>query len=253
MALDDGDAARRAVDHDQPERDEAEREQEQQVVLDVRPERAVRRGGRRRGLGRRLRRHPRHLPRQTAERVAAVLVVPELVEAGAGGREQHGVARAGVGRGGLHGGCRGCPTARTATPRGVEGRGERSPPPGRSDRRRATGPAATASARLGEVGALQRAAQDQVDAGRERRQRLDRRVGVGRLGVVHELDAPRRRRPARSRCGSGANSRRARSTVGCVDADGPGGGGRRERVLEVVLAAEAGVLPVDRVSRLGRG
>ena len=35
VALDDGDAARRAVDHDQAERDEAEGQQEQQVVLDV--------------------------------------------------------------------------------------------------------------------------------------------------------------------------------------------------------------------------
>src|SRR5213596_1313801 len=63
---------------------------------------AARRGGRRRGLaggsgG------TRGLPCETAERLAAVLVVPKLVEAGAGGREQHGFAGARVGRGRVHG------------------------------------------------------------------------------------------------------------------------------------------------------
>src|SRR5207342_3960995 len=83
---------------------------------------AVRRGGRRRGLGGGSG-GTRDLPRQTAERLSAVLVVAELIEAGAGGREQHGLAGAGAGRGGLHGGLEGArPLGHDS--RGVEGRSE---------------------------------------------------------------------------------------------------------------------------------
>ena len=115
VALHDGDPARRAVDHDQAERDEAERQQEQQVVLDVRPEVAgpawgpapwprgrirrhpqppardggtSRRGPRSPGTGRSWRRRARAAPSRRGER-----------------RPRRPARRR-----------RGCPTARTATP-----------------------------------------------------------------------------------------------------------------------------------------
>src|SRR5207342_3278679 len=209
---------------------------------------AVRRGGRRRGFGGGSG-GTRSLPSQTAERLSAVLVVPELVEAGAGGREQHGVAGAGVDRGGPHGGLeRARPLGRDSS--GVEGRSEAlrrlSDQIDARDGAGGDGPG-----QAGEVGALQRSAEDQVHAGRERRQRLNRRVGVGRLGVVHELDT--------RGAGDGLEPLRQPSElaqgavdVGGVDAGGPGRGGRRDRVLEVVVAAKAGVLPVD-LARVGPG
>src|SRR6476661_9072632 len=63
----------------------------------------VRRGGRRRGGGGGSG-GTRHLPGQAPERLAAISVVAELVEAGTGRREQHGLPRAGGRGGGLHGG-----------------------------------------------------------------------------------------------------------------------------------------------------
>src|SRR4051812_22397962 len=44
----------------------------------------------------------RHLGGQPAEGLAALLVVAELVERGAGGREQHDIAGAGLGGGARH-------------------------------------------------------------------------------------------------------------------------------------------------------
>ncbi len=116
---DDGDAARRAVDHDQAERDQPEREQEQQVVLDRErvAARALAQLARGHDLGRRRQiesaRYPGGrvgdrgsrlgaiggLPGKLGKLVAALLVVAELVEAGARRREQHRVAGPGVGRG----------------------------------------------------------------------------------------------------------------------------------------------------------
>ena len=58
VALHDGDAARRAVHHDEPERDQAEGEEQQQVVFDVGRRRRPARGPAPR-RGRRIRRHPR--------------------------------------------------------------------------------------------------------------------------------------------------------------------------------------------------
>src|SRR5207342_1346991 len=118
---------------------------------------AVRRGGRRRGFGGGSG-GTRGLPRQAAEGLAAVLVVAELVEAGAGRRQQDRLAGAGAGRGSLHGGREGTrPLARDAG--GVEGRGQAV---GRladqidaGDRAGGNGPSQGR-----EVGALQRSAED---------------------------------------------------------------------------------------------
>src|SRR4029079_11908181 len=203
---------------------------------------AVRRAGRRRGCaggsggtG--------YLPGEPAERLAPVLVVAELVEAGAGRREQEGLARTGGRGSGMNRGVEGAgPLEGDAG--AVEGGGDRvgrlADQVGALDRR---GCDRAREAR--EVGALERSAEDEVHPARERGERLDRGVGVRGLGVVHILDAA----GVRHRLEPGRQRREiAQRPVDAVGsgAGGSGGGSGDERVLEVVVAAQAGVLPVDR-------
>src|SRR5262249_31387586 len=121
------------------------------------------------------------------EDLAAVLVVVEHVEGGAGGGEQHHVSRAREGAGGgyrvPHGGGIGAgyaggledgPHGGAGPPRG---HGPTRPTPGRLGPER------------GEVLPLPLAPRDQHDRLREALERLDRRGDVGALGVVVVDDA----------------------------------------------------------------
>ena len=73
---------------------------------------------------------------------------------------------------------------------------------------------------------------------RERAERADRRLLVGRLRVVHVAHAGDLARSRSMRWASGRKARSARSTPARVGARGLGGGRGDEHVLEVVRAAE---------------
>src|SRR5262252_4236841 len=115
------------------------------------------------------------------EHLAAVLVVVEHVEGGAGGREQHHVARAREGAGGGH---------RVAHGGGVDTGYARSLESGphrgtvRPDEHGLAHATARGRGERREVLSLPLAPRDQHDRLREALERLDRRGDVGALGVV---------------------------------------------------------------------
>src|SRR3954447_3896775 len=176
---------------------------------------AVGRGGGRRGLGGGSG-GTGGLPGQAAERLAAVLVVAKLTEAGTGRREQHSLTGARGCSGGVDGGIQRTRSL-VSNLRHVE-RG-RDRVRGLSDQIDARDRRGGDGVREGrEVGALQRSAEDQVDAARERGEALNGGVGVRRLGVVHVLDA------AGARDGLEPVGQRRELAQRAVDAVGPGAG-----------------------------
>ena len=147
---------------------------------------------------------------ERAEGVAAHLEIAELVERGAGGRQQHdGLAR--VGRGGIAGRGGGRRIQRSAALEGdlaVERGGELV-------RRLADqvglGDAAEVLGEAGDAARLRLAAEDPVDVAGERDERLLGRVRVRRLAVVDEQRArPGGRAPPCGGRGPGTSSGSAR-------------------------------------------
>ena len=221
----------RRVDHHRSAREQAERGGVEDRVLD----RAL--PGHQDGF---LRPAPDSSPRdQRAEALAALLVVAELVEARAGGRQQHHLAR-------LRGGLAQPPHRRRGrrsdgAARCRPGPARAAPPPrrsGRPPRQRA----ATALAQALEAAALEAAAEDHVHAAVER---LDPAHGRGRRSWPLSRSRRARRPPSpppRAGAARPANVRSAAATASSGTPDAIAAADGAHRVLEVVRAAQANLL-----------
>ncbi len=192
-------------DRDQPDRDQQHREQQQHAVDFPEPHAQRATVGAAELLAhaaadvairRRRSRQPRSCERldRLAEGVAALLVIAELVERGAGGREQHGVARLGLRGGALH---RGFERARIRSTGISPSRSDREQLARLADRIGAHDMAERRAARVEIVG-LGLPAEDPVDARRTPRARARSKSGLVALLSLTNSDAVLRRRPAPS-------------------------------------------------------
>ena len=164
---------------------------------------------------------------------AAVLVALELVEAGAGGREQHGVAgrgmREGMGDGGFDG-LRGHQRDSAVKLVGDLGRGG-------SDQQGGVRLGGERFAERGVVEALVFAAEDHPEAAGEGVQSFERGIHAGGLGIVIEIDAVERADEFQAVL-DGAEGADGGGDGFASDAGAGGGDGRGEHVFDIVAAAD---------------
>ena len=176
--------------------------------------------------------------------LAPGLEVTVGVEAGAGGREQHDLARGGVGRRRAARPRRARRTGGARPRRSTPGEIAFQPLRGLADQVRRHAALAHRLGQLAEPATLERAAEDRPDPAVERAQRRARRGDVGRLRVVdveHTVELADALEPMRDP-GEGAK------TVGdcvAVDAERPGGGGGGGGVLGIVRSEQGELAGFD--------